>query len=110
MEFDCKCVEVGASTMDELFRIYAFRKFLAFCCFLHCFCFVLRICFCFHALVGSLELDVSLTFFCPADHVSDWQPRSILLGMVEARLVVVKNIATDNTMLIPLGRFGLCSL
>ena len=31
-------------------------------------------------------VDVPLIYFCPADHVPDWQPR-ILLGMVEARLV-----------------------
>ena len=35
-------------------------------------------------------VDVPLTFICPADHVPDWQPRSILLGMVEARSVNVK--------------------
>ena len=32
---------------------------------------------------------VPLIFFCPADHVPDWQPR-VLLGMVEARSVNVK--------------------
>ena len=38
----------------------------------------------------SLELgDVPVIFFCPADHVPDWQPR-ILLGMIEARSVYVK--------------------
>ena len=31
-------------------------------------------------------IDVPLTFFCPADHVPDWQPR-MLLDMVEARSV-----------------------
>ena len=39
-------------------------------------------------------VDVPLIFFCPADHVPDWQP-SILLCMVEARLVNVKKITTD---------------
>ena len=34
-------------------------------------------------------VDVPLIFFCPADHVPDWQPR-ILLGSVEARSVNVK--------------------
>ena len=38
-------------------------------------------------------IDVPLIFFCPADHVPDWQPR-ILLGMVEARSVNVKKITT----------------
>ena len=31
-------------------------------------------------------VDVPLIFFCPADHLPDWQPR-ILLGMVEVRSV-----------------------
>ena len=34
-------------------------------------------------------VDVALIFFCPADHVPDWQPHT-LLGMVEARSVNVK--------------------
>ena len=38
-------------------------------------------------------VDVPLIFFCPADHVPDWQPR-ILLGMVEARSVNVKKTTT----------------
>ena len=38
-------------------------------------------------------VDVLLIFFCPADHVPDWQPR-ILLGMVEARSVNVKKTTT----------------
>ena len=56
--------------------------FLSFC----------RVClvsvsFCFYALVGAGFIDVPLIFSCPADHVPDWQPRIILLGMVEARSV-----------------------
>ena len=48
----------------------------------------------FHAPL-SLELlvDVPLIVPCPADHVPDWQP-CILLGMVEARSVNVKNTTT----------------
>ena len=38
-------------------------------------------------------VDVPLIFFCPADHVPDWQPR-VLLGMVEARSVNVKKTTT----------------
>ena len=38
-----------------------------------------------------------LIFFCPADHVPDWQPR-ILLGMVEARSVNVKKTTTTTTV------------
>ena len=41
-------------------------------------------------------IDVPLIFFCPADHVPDWQPR-VLLGMVEARSVNVKK-TTKNTV------------
>ena len=38
----------------------------------------------------------SLIFFCPADHVPDWQPRT-LLGMVDARSVNVKKTTTTTT-------------
>ena len=38
-------------------------------------------------------IDVPLIFSFPTDHVSEWQPR-ILLGMVEARSVNVKNTTT----------------
>ena len=41
-------------------------------------------------------VDVPLIFFCPADHVPDWQPR-VLLGMVEARSVNVKKTTTTTT-------------
>ena len=44
------------------------------------FCFVSL---CFLSISLELFLDVPLLFFCPADHVPDWQPRK-LLGMVEA--------------------------
>ena len=41
-------------------------------------------------------VDVPLIFFCPADHVPDWQPR-ILLGMVKARSVNVKKTTATIT-------------
>ena len=41
-------------------------------------------------------VDVPLIFFCPADHVPDWQPR-VLLGMVEARSVNMKKTTTTTT-------------
>ena len=41
-------------------------------------------------------VDVPMIFFCPADHVPDWQPR-VLLGMVEARSVNVKKTTTTTT-------------
>ena len=42
-------------------------------------------------------VDVPLIFFCPADHVPDWQPR-VLLGMVEARSVNVKKTTTTTLL------------
>ena len=57
-----------------LFLFLSLGRFLCVCVF-----------FCSH---WSL-VDVPLIFFCPADHVPDWQPR-IVLGMVEARSVNVK--------------------
>ena len=52
-------------------------------------------------------VNVPLIFFCPADHVPDWQPR-ILLGMVEARSVNVKkttprHYTAVDPMLLPSG-------
>ena len=47
-------------------------------------------------------VDVPLIFFCPADHVPDWQPR-VLLGMVEARSVNVKKTTTTTTYLYQAG-------
>ena len=84
-----------AGTMpNSLYRVPFVYLFLAcvFCysCtfFFVVFC-VFVFCFCAH---WSL-VDVPLIFFCPADHVPDWQPR-ILLGMVEARSVNVKKTTT----------------
>ena len=66
--------------------MYFVLLFLSFCRFL----------FCFHALVEAFfVVDVPLIFSCPTDHVPDWQPR-ILLGMVEARSVNVKNTKTTT--------------
>ena len=61
--------------------------FLSLCRFFCVFVFF----FCSH---WSL-VDVPLIFFCPADHVPDWQPR-VLLGMVEARSVNVKKTTTTT--------------
>ena len=68
--------------------------FLSLCRFLFvCFFCVLVFFFCSH---WSL-VDVPLIFFCPADHVPDWQPR-VSLGMVEARSVNVKKTTTTTTV------------
>ena len=53
------------------------------------------VCLCFLCSHWSL-VDAPLIFFCPADHVPDWQPR-VLLGMVEARSVNVKKTTTTTT-------------
>ena len=63
--------------------------FLSLCRFFFVCVFVFF--FCSH---WSL-VDVPLIFFCPADHVPDWQPR-VLLGMVEARSVNVKKTTNNN--------------
>ena len=49
--------------------------------------------FCFHWIL----VDVPLIFFCPADHVPDWQPR-ILLGMVDSRSGNVNKTTTTTTV------------
>ena len=78
-------------------KLSLWSAFLSFpgMCILLVFLSFCRFCFCCVFLLLSLELwvDVPLIFFCPADHISDWQPR-ILLGMVEARSVNVKNTTT----------------
>ena len=60
--------------------------------------------FCFFLSFASSRLsfvDGSLIFSCPVDHVPDWQPRIILLGMVEVCSVNVKNTHTHTHTLIP---------
>ena len=52
-----------------------------------------RLCVCVFLCSHWSLVDVPLIFFCPADHVPDWQPR-VLLGMVEARSVNVKKTTT----------------
>ena len=56
------------------------------------FCFVLFFC-------SRLSfVDVPLIFYCPADHVPDWQLRILLGIMVEARSVSAKNTTTTTTI------------
>ena len=88
---------LAAGTMpNSLYRVLFVYLFLAgvFCILLFLFlslcrfvCLCLRLCF----------ADVPLIFFCPADHVPDWQPR-ILLGMVEARSVNMKKTTTTTAI------------
>ena len=68
-------------SLSNALRLY----FSGMCILLLLFLSLCRFClfvffFCSH---WSL-VDVPLIFFCPVDHVPDWQPR-ILLVMVEAR-------------------------
>ena len=81
---------------NYLYRVPFFYIFLA-CVFCYCsFLFVVLFCFllCFLLSLELYFVDLPLIFFCPADHVPDWQPpriyTRILLGMVEARSVNVK--------------------
>ena len=57
-----------------------------------------RLCVCVFLCSHWSLVDVPLIFFCPADHVPDWQPR-VLLGMVEARSVNVKKTTTTTTLI-----------
>ena len=71
-------------------------SFSDLCILLFMFLSLCRLCvFVFLCSHWSL-VDVPLIFFCPADHVPDWQPR-VLLGMVEARSVNVKKTTTTTT-------------
>ena len=69
------------SFYDLCILLFLFLSLCRFCVFVFFFC-----------SHWSL-VDVPLIFFCPADHVPDWQPRA-LLGMVEARSVNVKKTTT----------------
>ena len=63
------------------------------CILLFLFLSLCRLCVCVFLCSHWSLVDVPLIFFCPADHVPDWQPR-VLLGMVEARSVNVKKTTT----------------
>ena len=63
-------------------------SFSDLCILLFLFLSLCRLCVCVFLCSHWSLVDVPLIFFCPADHVPDWQPR-VLLGMVEARSVNV---------------------
>ena len=71
-------------------------SFSDLCILLFLFLFLCRLCVCVFLCSHWSLVDVPLIFFCPADHVPDWQPRA-LLGMVEARSVNVKKTTTTTT-------------
>ena len=75
-------------------------SFSDLCILLFLFLSLCRLCVCVFLCSHWSLVDVPLIFFCPADHVPDWQPR-VLLGIVEARSVNVKKTTTttyNNTL------------
>ena len=72
-------------------------SFSDLCILLFMFLSLCRLCVCVFLCSHWSLVDVPLIFFCPADHVPDWQPR-VLLGMVEARSVNVKKTTTTTTV------------
>ena len=74
-------------------------SFSDLCILLFMFLSLCRLCVCVFLCSHWSLVDVPLIFFCPADHVPDWQPR-VLLGMVEARSVNVKKTTTTTTVCI----------
>ena len=70
-------------------------SFSGLCILLFMFLSLCRLCVCVFLCSHWSLVDVPLIFFCPADHVPDWQPR-VLLGMVEARSVNVKKTTTQQ--------------
>ena len=89
---------VAAGTMpNSLYRMPLVYLSLT-CAFCYSCSFLFVACvFVFFKVCSHWSLvDVPLIFFCPADHVPDWQPR-VLLGMVEARSVNVKKTTTTTT-------------
>ena len=81
-------------------------SFSDLCILLFIFLSLCRLCVCVFLCSHWSLVDVPLIFFCPADHVPDWQPR-VLLGMVEARSVNVKKTTTTTRYLVLLE---LCSI
>ena len=86
---------LAAGTMpNSLYRMPLVYLFLTCVFFYSCsFLFVVLHVFVFFFCSQWSLVDVPLIFFCPADHVPDWQPR-VVLGMVEARSVNVKKTTT----------------
>ena len=68
-------------------------SFSDLCILLFLFLSLCRLCVCVFLCSHRSLVDAPLIFFCPGDHLPDWQPR-VLLGMVEARSVNVKKTTT----------------
>ena len=84
--------ELSLSSLDVVLAA-ARLSFSDLCILLFMFLSLCRLCVCVFLCSHWSLVDVPLIFFCPADHVPDWQPR-VLLGMVEARSVNVKKTTT----------------
>ena len=80
-------------SLSNAARLY----FSDLCILLFMFLSLCRLCVCVFLCSHWSLVDVPLIFFCPADHVPDWQPR-VLLGMVEARSVNVKKTTTTTVL------------
>ena len=78
-------------------------SFSDLCILLFMFLSLCRLCVCVFLCSHWSLVDFPLIFFCPADHVPDWQPR-VLLGMVEARSVNVKKTTTTTTTSFPVSQ------
>ena len=74
-------------------------SFSDLCILLFLFLSLCRLCVCVFLCSHWSLVDVPLIFFCPADHVPDWQPRVLLGIMVEARSVNVKKTTTTTKKL-----------
>ena len=85
----------AAGTMPNSLSNAARLSFSDLCILLFLFLSLCRLCVCVFLCSHWSLVDVPLIFFCPADHVPDWQPR-VLLGMVEARSVNVKKTTTTT--------------
>ena len=79
-------------SLSSALFLYFLTYALCYCSFLISATFV---CFCFVLFSFShwSFVDVPLVFYCPADHVLDWQPCT-LLDMVEVRSVNMNNATT----------------
>ena len=88
---------LAAGTMPNSLSNAARLSFSDLCILLFLFLSLCRLCVCVFLCSHWSLVDVPLIFFCPADHVPDWQPR-VLLGMVEARPVNVKKITATTTL------------
>ena len=85
------------SLVIVILLILSILSILLYFCYSCSFLFAVFCVFVFFFCSHWSLVDVPLIFFCPADHVPEWQPR-VLLGMVEARSVNVKKTTTTESV------------